>query len=80
VAVVAVPDIVKTRRYYVDCERQGMYTRGHTFVAKNELLIRKGQKPELCDVALELDLPRFRQFLRAAVAHSAGERAGQATG
>jgi inosine-uridine nucleoside N-ribohydrolase len=73
VAVVAVPEIIKTKSYYVDCECYGKYTRGHTYVAKNQLHIRKGEKPELCDVALELDLPRFKQFLKAAVAHSVGE-------
>jgi hypothetical protein len=48
-------------------------------VAKNELLVRKGEKPEQCHVALELDLPRFKQFLKAAVAHSVEEGTGQPT-
>jgi inosine-uridine nucleoside N-ribohydrolase len=70
VAVVAEPGIVKTRRYYVDCECRGKYTRGHTYVAKNELIFKKGEKAELCDVALELDLPRFKEFIKGAIANS----------
>ena len=71
VAVVAEPGIVKTRRYYVDCECKGKYTRGHTYVAKNELFFKKGEKSELCDVAVELDLPLFKGFIRGAIANSA---------
>jgi inosine-uridine nucleoside N-ribohydrolase len=71
VAVAAVPDIVTTRKYYVDCECMGKYTRGHTFVATNELIIKKDERPALCDVALELDLPRFKQFIKDALANSA---------
>lgn len=74
VAVAAVPDLVQTRRYFVDCECRGTYTRGHTYVATNDLLVPKGEKPELCDVALELDLPGFRSFIRAAVAKSVSGR------
>jgi len=70
VAVAAVPDIVETRRYYVDCECHGTYTRGHTYVATNQLFFKKGEKPELCDVAISLDLPRLKQFLKAAIANS----------
>lgn len=70
VAVTAVPDIVKTQSYYVDCECKGKYTRGHTYVATNELYFQKGEKPELCEVALELDLPRFKEFLHGAIAQS----------
>lgn len=70
VAVTAVPEIVRTKKYYVDCECQGKYTRGHTYVATNAIYIKKGEKPELCDVAVALDLPRFKQFLKRAVAQS----------
>jgi pyrimidine-specific ribonucleoside hydrolase len=70
VAVTAIPEIVKTKSYYVDCECKGKYTRGHTFVATNSVIIQKGEKPELCDVAIALDLPRFKQFLKDAVACS----------
>jgi pyrimidine-specific ribonucleoside hydrolase len=71
VAVTAVPEMVKTKRYYVDCECLGKYTRGHTYVATNELFIKKGEKPELCDVAIEVDIPRFKQFLKKSIAYSA---------
>ena len=70
VAVAAVPEIVKTKRYYVDCECSGKYTRGHTYVARNELLVKRNEKTELCDVALELDLSRFKQFIKGAIANS----------
>jgi pyrimidine-specific ribonucleoside hydrolase len=70
VAVTAIPEIVKTKSYYVDCECKGKYTRGHTFVATNSVIFKKGEKPELCDVAVEIDLPRFKQFLKDAVACS----------
>ncbi|MBI9044238.1 MAG: nucleoside hydrolase [Anaerolineaceae bacterium] len=70
VAVAAVPEIVTTQRYYVDCECKGKYTRGHTYVATNELYCKKGENPELCDVAVALDLPLFKKFLYGAVAHS----------
>lgn len=71
VAVAAVPELVQTKRYYVDCECRGTYTRGHTYVAKNQVLIKKGERPELCDVALDLDLPRFKAFLKDTIARSA---------
>ncbi len=70
VASVADPAIVRTVRYYVDCECQGRYTRGHTYVAKNEVFFRKGERQELCDVALELDLPRFKAWLRDVISLS----------
>jgi pyrimidine-specific ribonucleoside hydrolase len=70
VAVVAEPDLVKTKRYYVDCECDGKYTRGHTYVAYRDIFFKKGEKPELCDVALELDLPRFKDFLRNSIVNS----------
>jgi len=54
----------------VDCECQGKYTRGHTYVATNQLVYKKGEKPELCEVALDLDLPRFKQFLKSTIANS----------
>lgn len=71
VAVAAVPEIVSTRKYVVDCECRGTYTRGHTYVATNQLFFKKGEVPENCEVALELDLPRFKQFLKSAIANSA---------
>lgn len=70
VAVTARPEIVKAKPYYVDCECSGKYTRGHTYVATNELFYRKGEKPELCDVALELDLPMFKDYIKKVIARS----------
>ena len=70
VAVVLDPEIVTTRRFYVDCECDGRYTRGHTYVATNELFYKKGDRPENCDVALELDLPRLKQYFRNTIANS----------
>jgi inosine-uridine nucleoside N-ribohydrolase len=70
VAVAAEPDIVKTQSFYVDCECKGKYTRGHTYVATNELYFKKGEKDELCDVAVELDLPQFKEYLYSAIANS----------
>ena len=71
IAVTVVPDIVKTKSFYVDCECKGKYTRGHTYVATNELYFKKDEFPELCEVAVELDLARFKEFLRGAIANSA---------
>jgi inosine-uridine nucleoside N-ribohydrolase len=70
VAVTAVPDLVRTQKYYVDCECSGKYTRGHTYVATNDVLIKAGDRPKNCEVALELDLPRFKQFLKRSIANS----------
>ncbi len=70
VAAVVQPQVVKTQRFYVDCECSGKYTRGHTYVAANEIFFKKGEKPERCEVALELDLPLFKQFLRRVIARS----------
>jgi pyrimidine-specific ribonucleoside hydrolase len=70
VAVTAMPEIVKTKRYYVDCECKGKYTRGHTYVATNQLFYKKGEKQEQCDVALELDLPLFKEYIKRVIARS----------
>ena len=70
VAVAADAEIVKTKRYYVDCECAGTYTRGHTYVAYKDFFFKRGERPELCDVALELDLPRFKKFLSGAIQNS----------
>jgi inosine-uridine nucleoside N-ribohydrolase len=70
VAVTAKPELVKTQRYYVDCECAGTYTRGHTYVAYKDFFFKKGERPELCDVALDLDLLRFKEFLSSAIQNS----------
>ncbi len=70
VAVAAQPELVSTRCFYVDCECRGTYTRGHTFVANNDVLVKKGSRPELCDVALDLDLPAYKQFVHTTIGNS----------
>jgi pyrimidine-specific ribonucleoside hydrolase len=70
VAVVAEPDIVKTKKYYVDCECCGRYTRGHTYAATNELFFPASEHPAQCDVALTLDLPRLKNFFRRVISNS----------
>jgi inosine-uridine nucleoside N-ribohydrolase len=70
VAVAAEPGIVKTQSFYVDCECRGTYTRGHTYVATNELYFKKGERVELCEVAIEVDLLRLKRFLKDAIANS----------
>lgn len=70
VAVAAQPDLVTTERFYVDCECAGTYTRGHTYVAYKDFFFKKGSRPETCDVALDLDLPRFKAFLSDAIQNS----------
>lgn len=67
VAAAAVPQIVKTKQYYVDCECRGRYTRGHTYVATNELFFRKNERPAQCDVALGLDLPGFKSYMKTVI-------------
>ena len=71
VAVIAEPDLVKTKPYYVDCECSGKYTRGHTYVATNEIFYSKDEKPANCEVALELDLPGLKRYFRKIIAYSA---------
>jgi inosine-uridine nucleoside N-ribohydrolase len=70
VAVTAVPDIVQTKRFYVDCECRGTYTRGHTYVATNHLFIQEGERPETCEVAVSIDLPKFKTYIKQTIANS----------
>lgn len=70
VAVVAEPEIVTTRPFYVDCEFNGKYTRGHTYVATNELFVKRGERPASCQVALDLDLPRLKAYFRKVISNS----------
>lgn len=53
------PECVKTKRYYVDVECNGEYTWGHTFADLRGYL---GREPNV-DVAMELDLPKFKEYL-----------------
>ncbi len=56
------PEIVRTKRLFVDAECLGTYTFGHTFVAFDN---RLGEFEPNCDVALELDLPAFLHYMRS---------------
>lgn len=60
------PECVKTQRVYVDVECDGEYTFGHTFA---DLRNRLG-RPANCDVAMDVDLPKFREYLRGCYARS----------
>jgi hypothetical protein len=39
-------------------------------VATNELYFKKGERVELCEVAIEVDLLRLKRFLKDAIANS----------
>jgi pyrimidine-specific ribonucleoside hydrolase len=70
VAAVVEPDVVTCRRYYVDCECSGKYTRGHTYVATNQLFYKHGERPASCEVALDLDLAKLKAYFRRVIANS----------
>lgn len=73
VSVVVEPDIVTTKPFYVDCECNGRYTRGHTYVATNEVFFKKDERPTVCHVALELDLPKLKAYFRKVISNSQKE-------
>lgn len=58
------PSIIETGHYFVDVENVGRLTSGMTVVDFAGL---SGQAPN-CDVALSVDLPRFRELLNTRVA------------
>lgn len=58
------PSIIETGRYFVDVENVGRLTSGMTVV---DFAGHSGQQPN-CDVALSVDLPRFRELLNTRVA------------
>lgn len=60
------PTLVEMTEYYVDCECSGKYTSGHTMVAATRMF---RQEPN-CSVCEELDLPRFKAWLKGAIAKS----------
>ncbi len=66
VAVCVDPGIVNTNHYFVDCECDGKYTSGHTFVAATHIF---KQEPN-CLVSETLDLPKFKSWLFNAIANS----------
>lgn len=70
VATVVEPDVVQCKSYYVDCECSGKYTKGHTYVATNELIIKCGERPASCEVALDLDLPKLKAYFRRVITNS----------
>jgi len=61
------PLLVTQKEYFVDCECEGKYTSGHTFVAVTNIF--KG-KPN-CSVAETLDLAAFKKWLIGALKRSA---------
>ncbi len=62
------PGVVGCEHLFVDVECEGTYTFGHTAV---DLKKRLG-RPANVDVALRLDLPRFKEWLHGCIARSAG--------
>lgn len=60
------PTLVKTNEYFVDCECNGTYTSGHTFVAVTKIF----KKEPNCSVAEELDHPGFINWLKGAISNS----------
>ena len=60
------PTLVTLNDYFVDCECQGTYTSGHTFVAVTNIF----KKEPNCAVAETLDLPKFKHWLISAISAS----------
>ncbi len=54
------PDIIETKRLFVDTECTGTYTFGHTFVALDN---RLGDFEPNCDVALSVDMDKFNEYM-----------------
>ena len=59
-AAAVCPQCLVCHDYFVDVECQGEYTAGHTMVDRRG---RTGKKPNV-SVAMELDLPVFKQWLK----------------
>ncbi len=60
------PTLVEMTKYFVDCECSGKYTSGHTMVAATRMF---RQEPN-CNVCEELDLPRFKTWLKSTIKRS----------
>ena len=60
------PALVTMRKYFVDCEINGTYTCGHTFVAHKKLF----RNAPNCWVCEELDLTAFKRWLKMTIASS----------
>lgn len=67
VGVCVNPGIVKMKQYFVDCEVDGKYTSGHTFVAATKVF----KKEPNCWVCEQLDLPTFKHWLISTIARTA---------
>ncbi|MBQ1234839.1 MAG: nucleoside hydrolase [Oscillospiraceae bacterium] len=65
IAAAILPGVVDTKMYYVDAECAGKYTFGHTFVAFDN---RLGEFPPNCNVALDVHMDIFTEWLKKAVA------------
>jgi len=65
------PECLTCERCYVDVEYRGTYTAGHTMVDRRG---RTGKEPNT-DVAMQVDVPRFRRWLVDAINCSAGRGA-----
>lgn len=63
------PECLVTKPYFVDVEWRGEYTAGHTAVDLNG---RSGKEPNM-QVAMELDLVKFKDWLKACIKRSAEE-------
>jgi len=60
------PAQVKMTEYNVDCECSGKYTSGHTMVAATRLF----RKEPNCNVCEELDLNKFKSWLKGVISKS----------
>ena len=63
VAAAVYPECLKFKRYWMDVETNGTYTRGHTFADRRNKL---GNEPNV-EAAMEIDLEAFKKWLIAAV-------------
>ncbi len=66
-AAAVYPQCLTTRHVFVDVECQGEYTFGHTYV---DLRGRSGKAPN-ANVALGIDLPKFKAFMLEAMENTA---------
>lgn len=67
------PGCVGTQEYFVDVECEGTYTFGHTMV---DLQRRTGRAPN-ANVAMTLDLPKFKAWLLSCIQNSTGAAKSQ---
>jgi pyrimidine-specific ribonucleoside hydrolase len=60
------PSMVEMSKYFVDCECNGTYTSGHTFVAVNKIF---DQDPN-CYVCETIDLLKFKSWIQKTIENS----------